>query len=244
MARSFAEVAQRQLKTSAGKSNSRTRLIGAVHGAVRTLGLSSDDRKAIQQEVTGKASLTQMDLAEIGAVLDRLNKGRGITIRRGAPRPHISKIRALWWTLYWLGEVNEPNDSAIDSFVCRQTRISSLQFLDHTSAPSVIEALKYMAFRTGVIWPSAIRLERLQENGHPKLTMPLLERHAVLSAIWRNLLDARVVSGTTAAAYVAKAQSLCPDPYSWADTELDLAIRTLGKKLRRHLAKSNRNADL
>lgn len=58
------------------KSNDprRTARIKAIHAACRSAELDDDARRAIQLEVTGKTSLADMTLTELGQVLDRLNK--------------------------------------------------------------------------------------------------------------------------------------------------------------------------
>jgi phage gp16-like protein len=240
MAQPFASIANRALRTGSGKSDARRKLIMAVRAASRRLGLEDDDRKAIQLEVTGKASMSDMNGAEIGAVLDRLNRDRpgGFTDRAHfSNRPHVGKIRALWWTLYWIGEVDEPNDAALDSFVKRQTGLASLRFLDHSRSSSVIEALKAMAARKGVAWPSQDRLKLLLASGNPGLTITRLERHAVIECIWVKLRDAREVWALDPYSFFAAKGGLSPNHWCWDDRILDDAIRTLGKKWRRVLAK-------
>jgi len=47
--------------------------IKAIHIAARSQGLNEEARRALQTEVTGKTSCRDMDLRELGWVLDRLN---------------------------------------------------------------------------------------------------------------------------------------------------------------------------
>jgi hypothetical protein len=232
-AQPFGHLARRQLGTASGKSDSRKKLRDAVHGAASRLGLTDDDRHAIQFDITGKASLTNMTLSEIGQVLDRLNKDR--SGERGAKRPHEAKIRALWWTLYWLGEVREPNDHAINAFVSKRFGISNLRFVDHGGGAKIIEGLKAIAARAGVIWPCEARLKTLAGAHNPKLTIQRLERHAVLAAIWQRLIEAgQTARGSDYYHYLSPALGLEASHYlRWSETELDSGIRILGKKLRR-----------
>lgn len=217
MANPFAAIAGRALRTADGKSDSRRKLIQAARAAARRLGLDDDDRRALQVEVVGKRSLGDMTLAELGKLLDRLNRDwKGPS----GDRAHTSKIRALWWTLYWLGAVDEPKDRAIDGFVRRQTSVSALRFLDSRQAHSVIDALKSWAGREGVAWP--------------RMPAELTERLAVLDAIWSKLRDAGEVAELGYAGYVVAALGIQPPEQSaWSKHELDAAIRLLGKKLRR-----------
>jgi len=232
MARTFANVTANLLKTAGGKSDSRRKLIGAVRAASAKLGLADDDRKAIQLEATGKASMADMDASEIGKVLDRLNrdlKGRGLG--GSSERPHIGKIRALWWTLYWLGEIEDPNDRALDAFVMRQTGLSSLRFVDFRAAPSIIEALKAMATRAGVKWPSPTN-HPLMVPGNPGLTIQQLERHAVIQAIWAKLFNVGKVYSVDVLSFLRSSMGVGLNHLAWSNRELDDAIRLLGKKLR------------
>lgn len=184
----------------------RTKLIRAIQAAARRHGLDDDARREMQFGAVGKASLTAMDAGELGRVLQRLNQGRPAP----ADRPHIGKVRALWWTLYWLGAVDQAEAGAIDAFVRRQTGIAALRFLDHRQAHSVIDALKGWAAREGVEWP--VKPDRLRD------------RLAVIVAIARKLAD----RGHQAVLPVEDA----------AAPDLDAAIRKLGKQLRRELGKA------
>lgn len=233
MARSFASVTGSLLRSSEGRADSRLKLIKAVRAAAKRVGISDEDRKAMQLELTQKASLADMTPHEIGKVLDRLNRDQ---TQRGlggsTTRPHVGKVRALWWTLYWLGEVNEPNDKAIDAFVRRQTGIASLRFLDHRNAPSVIEAMKQMAARSGVRWPSG-EDDRIAAC-NPGCTVAHLERHAVLQCLWAKLRNLGQVSGISYVEWIRVAiGSRSLNHLVWTARELDEGIRILGKKLRR-----------
>lgn len=237
MARSFASIASASLKTADGKADSRRKLIGAVRAAAKRRGIDDDDRKAIQIEVTGKASMADMDGAEIGKVLDRLNRDAGgRSLGDWQARPHQAKVRALWWTLYWLGEVPEPNERALDAFVLRQAGVSSLRFLDHRAALSVIEGLKAIAERAGVRWPVAAALKALG-NPTDAAAMRSFERHAVLNAIWLKLIDRGVVRAYADWRDYAAAAFKRPPNLAWSDRELDDAIRLIGKKWRTAIAK-------
>ena len=131
-------------------SNARTRKIRAVLAACKRLGLDDDARKELQLDVTGVASMAAMGEGELGKLLDHLNRDyRG----KNPQRPHLAKVKALWWSLYWMGAIDNPDDKALSAFVKRQCGIAALRFLDHRSAPSVIEALKDWLRREGVVWP-------------------------------------------------------------------------------------------
>lgn len=179
----------------------------AVHAACRAVNMTTEDRHALQQEVTGKSSLTDMDARDLDRLLNRLNRGT----RVAAHRPHAAKIKALWWSLYWLGEVKRPDPGALDAFVRRQAGVDALRFLDHRQAFAVIEALKGMAARAGVRWWAA-------GDGDD-----LADRRAVLDAIGRRLMSRN-------AALPAR-----PAP-TWSRDDYDAEIRVAGKRLRAAMA--------
>jgi len=209
MAKAFADLARSTVRTTDGKSESRTKMIQAVRAACHRLGLDDDARRETQLALTGKTSMTEMSIAELGIVLDRLNKDwKGPS----AHRAHVGKVRALWWSLYWLGAVDEPNDAAIGAFVRRQTGVSALRFLDHKAAPAVIEALKAWAAREGVVWEV--------KPGD------LGDRRAVAAALTIRL------GPLVADALLAKAGLMGPRSI-WTRHEWDAAIRLLGKQARR-----------
>lgn len=216
----FARSLAKTLRTVEGKADSRKKLMMAVRAACRRLGLDDDARRDVQRGLVGKPSMADMSLAELGQLLDRLNKDwKGPQ----GHRAHVGKIRALWWTLYWLGAIDDPRDAPIDSFVRRQTGISALRFLDHRHAPSVIEALKSWAQREGVEWPPK-----------PDATS---ERRAVVDALWRQLRRRALTSDVDAGRYAAGSIKVSPDIAAWTAHELDAVIKLLGKRLRREMGK-------
>jgi hypothetical protein len=232
VAKAFSSSAARVLRTASGRADSRTSMVKAVRAACRRLRMDDDDRHALQREVTGKRSMSDMTLAELGKLLDRLNRDWKGPMGH---RAHVGKIRALWWSLYWLGAVDRPDDEALGAFVARQTGKARLQFLGSKEAFRVIEALKAMAARAGVRWATEERLAALAP-AHPHLTLALLDRHAVAAAIGDKLGDARLIKDW--AWWCEAALGLGRERYAWSEKELDACIRALGKRLRRHLDKS------
>lgn len=181
----------------------RVKLMRAIHAACRKRGLDEEARRDLQLGATGKASMSDMDAAELAKVLDRLNRAG----RAAGERPHVGKVRALWWSLYWLGEVDATDARAIDAFVKRQTGIAALRFLNHRQAASVVEALKNWARRAGVDWIKG------GDAG--------ADRRAVFDAIGALLGNATIV-GLPAG-----------EPARWTHAELDAAIRAAGRSLRK-----------
>lgn len=236
MARPIGDQLARTMRTASGKADSRRGLMIAVRAACRRLGLDDDERKAVQELWTGKTSMADMTPAEIGKVLDHLNKG---WTRGGATaRPHIGKVRALWWSLYWLGAVGDPGDEALTAFVLRQTGISHLKFLDHRKAPSVIEALKSWAAREGVKWRSDEDIAVIAGHSNPDFDRALADRHAVLAAIAKKMHAAGLLDTVSAYPVVGHITgNMTHNHWMLSPREMDIAIAECGKRLRRRLAK-------
>jgi hypothetical protein len=238
MAQSLANILTRTVQTAGGKAQSRGKMIGAVRAAANRLGLGDDDRKAIQKDLTGKSSLADMSIPEIAKVLERLNRNRPAP---QGDRKWVAKVKALWWTCYWLGIIDQPNEAALTAFVRKQTGIATLRFLGHRDAPAVIEALKAMAVRGGVRWPSDAHHKDMAAQ-NPTLTMATLERWAVIDAIWALINAITPLYSPSAIQYLQTALNLGPRHFDWSAAELDSAIAMLGKKLRREQATAARKA--
>ena len=223
MAKPLGQALGNMLRTAEGRADGRRKLIMAIRAAARRHGLEDDDRRALQADLTGKASLADMTAGELGRVLDRLNRDWK---RPDTARPHVAKVRALWWSLYWLGAISDPSDRALGAFAKRQAGVDKLTWLDHRRAPSVIEALKSWLEREGVLWPAIAT-----GGGEGAIG----ERWAVLAAQAARLRTlAALPSGDPAAA--ARAALGGPiDDKPLTPRQLDLAIAALGKQLRRAL---------
>ncbi len=193
---------------------SRTRLMRAIRAACQRVGLDDDARRDMQaglveRGVVGHASMAAMSIGDLGKLLDHLNQGwKG----PAGHRAHVGKIRALWWSLYWLAAIHDPADKAIDAFVRRQTGVSALRFLDHRGAAAVIEALKAWAEREGVVWT---------KGGDA-----LVDRFTVYREL-RFRLDPAIGDAAIDALRLP-----APDT-KWQAHELDAAIKALGKAWRR-----------
>lgn len=210
---------QRSWPAPAVGDQARKRLYGAIRAACGRLGIDDDERKDLIHDRFGVRSMTDMSVGQLGALLDHLNKGWKGPM---AHRAHLGKIKALWWSLYWLGEIDNPDQRALSAFVKRQTGISSLRFVDHGSAPSVIEALKQWLARAGVEWPTLTDTRQI-ELANPGFNAGLHDRHRVLQAILNRLADATAL---TALGYAT-------NRWSWSAHELDAAIAHGGRLLHR-----------
>jgi hypothetical protein len=225
-----------QARRTGKTENGRRRLVIAVRAACKRQGIDDDMRKDVQASLIGKASMSDMSLAELGRLLDHFNKGWKGPMGH---RAHIGKIKALWWSLYWFGAVDDPGDRAISAFVERQTGISTLKFLDHRKAASVIEALKSWLERQGVTWPAADAVQRVA-NHTPDYSDLHADRHAILLALGDALRAGDALRGHYVH-YLERALGLLPNHHYWTTAELDTGIRLLGRKLRRLKGKEARD---
>ncbi|CDN93444.1 regulatory protein GemA [Agrobacterium tumefaciens] len=141
-----------------------SKTIAAIKIEQKKLGLDDDTYRAKLHILTGKTSTTEMTEAERQKVLVSL---RGNTPRLAPVRldgrdgkhklsgKYLPKMRALWIACYNLGVIDDRRDSALEAFAMgRQLpNISDMRFV-HKAADgaSVIEALKDMLGRAGVVW--------------------------------------------------------------------------------------------
>ena len=209
----------------------RTRKIRAIMAACNRLGLDEDARRDRIEQVSGQRSLSRLTDGQLGKLLDALNGGW----KPGrADRPHLGKIKALWWSLYWLGEIDEPGDPALNAFVKRQTGLSALRFVDFRYASSVIEALKAIATRAGVVWPHDADVRSL-EASIPGFTHAHADRVAVLKCLDRLCADRVMVFPIELARREIGSHA---NMHHWSEREMDEAIRFLGQRWRAKKARA------
>lgn len=161
------QVKPRQAKRPASAKNPiRGQLIGKIHVAKAQMGLDEETYRALLERVTGKTSSKACSISELEAVVrEFVNLGwkpkRTAPARSGKARPMASsevaaKARALWLSLWHLGVVRDPSESALTAFCKRQTGMADLAWIrDQRQAEKLIEALKKMAMRAGVDWSAS-----------------------------------------------------------------------------------------
>lgn len=138
----------------------RNRLIRVIHTAKRTLGLDEEAYRAMLEGVTGKRSCSDMEAAELSAVVERLRelgfKPKGKPGKKLSPKTRgtaasedqRSKIRALWIECYQLGVVKNRYESGLNAFVKRMTNVERIDWLVNAyDCNRCIEALKAMKQR-------------------------------------------------------------------------------------------------
>lgn len=141
---------------------SKNQLIQLIHVAKRELALDDDAyRAAISGIAAGKTSCAQLTFAQLEQLLEsfksagfkrRVNKSK----KRLSPTrdtkvrvAEITKIRAIWITMYKQGMVRDGSETALNSYVKRMTSrlnggtgIAEVAWLDDVLAYRVLEALK------------------------------------------------------------------------------------------------------
>jgi len=155
-------------RANARAGNPLARIIQAVQVRRRQVeGLEEDgDWRDFLERTAGCRSLRAMTAPQLGQVLDALVAGgasTGSAQAKGKPakRPSIAlnaqagKARALWRDLYELGEVESPEDRALDAFCAgaRGPGVASLRWCDSGQLNHVIEALKEWCGRAGFVVP-------------------------------------------------------------------------------------------
>lgn len=183
------------------RETQRLRLVAAVHAAAKAAGLDETTRRDLMERETGLRSAREMTPYQLGRVLDAINHA---TRRPDAHRPHLAKVRALWWSLYWLAALKGIEDQAdvlpaLDAFVKRQTGIERAAWLTAAQSASVIEALKSWLAREGVGWTT------VSHGDGPLLPGDGIESRCVAEALWARLCAAGVMKQPGALAAWARA---------------------------------------
>lgn len=130
--------------------DARQRLVRLIHVAKRDLGLDDETYRTLLTGCVKKNSTSAMTVPELERVMARM-KQSGFKVKRNRPLAddgQSKKIRALWLSLHEAGAVRNSSESALASYVLRQTGVAALQWLDPAQASKVIESLKQWLART------------------------------------------------------------------------------------------------
>lgn len=129
----------------------RRSMIAKIQIARKQIGMIEDDYRQALFERTGHTSLTQCSDAQLSLVLEFM-KSKGFSAlpkNRAASHPMARKARALWISLYQLGEVHNSSEQALEAFAKRQLGCERLVWARQSDAYKLIEALKSWAERAG-----------------------------------------------------------------------------------------------
>ena len=97
-----------------------------IHVACRKLGIDSETRRDLQLVATGKASMSDMDEADLKKVIAQL-KARGFEpgfkaaskgrFKKAAPRADLRYVHVLWGLLGASGKLKKPGRAGLNAFV-------------------------------------------------------------------------------------------------------------------------------
>jgi phage-related protein len=176
--------------------------LAAIHIAKKDLALTDDSYRAIVWRFSGEKSDSAgaLDTTQRRALLDHF-RGLGFERKKQPARagkrpmafsPLASKIRALWLSLYHLGEVESPKEESIAAFVQRQTGVEALQWIDIDKADVVIRALRAWCERAGFHQPDAVRVKSInawrEHNGLDQQPYGYVAKLNLLDAQWTRLV--------------------------------------------------------
>ena len=94
-----------------------------IHVGCRHLGLDSDARRALQLEVCGKTSMTDMTEADLKLVISRLKKdgfnvtSNGAKKHKAASRADLRLAHVLWKKLGDKGVLERPGRDGLNAFI-------------------------------------------------------------------------------------------------------------------------------
>ena len=133
-----------------------------IHVGCRELGIDSEARRELQLVVTGKASMKDMDEADLKAVLKRLQES-GFKVSSGgkkhakASRPDLRLVHVLWTKLGDAGQLRDPSRKGLNKFI--RERFGKAwsnvpadvdMMRDHKEIDQVIQALKSWGQRVDI----------------------------------------------------------------------------------------------
>lgn len=135
-----------------------------VHVGCRELGLDGEVRRDLQLVVTGKASMHDMDEADLTKLVAALKErgfkphaGKARAKRPAAKRADVRFAHVLWGKLHKAGAVTQGGAKGLNAFTRARFEkswgaatfdIDAMQ--DHRQIATLIEALKGMCARAGI----------------------------------------------------------------------------------------------
>ena len=120
----------------------RRNKIAQIQIARKDLAIEEGAYREMLIRITGKRSLTDLDLSGLERVVAEL---RRVGWKPGGKRPiakqaHVRKVYAIWGSMREL--VDDPSVTALRAFVKRQTGVDQPEWLDGEQGNLVIEGLK------------------------------------------------------------------------------------------------------
>lgn len=135
-----------------------------VHVGCRELGIDGEVRRDLQLVVTGKASMHDMNEADLNKLVTALkdrgfkpHAGKARAKRPAAKRADVRFVHVLWGKLHKAGAVTQGGAKGLNAFIRARFEkswgaatfdIDTMQ--DHRQIATLIEALKGMCARAGI----------------------------------------------------------------------------------------------
>lgn len=239
--------------------------LGKIHLAVKQLGMEDGDYRDMLERVAGSRSAGDLSPAARGRVIEELKRlgfrDRKAQPKRAGRRPIAEgemqgKIRALWLSLYHLGEVDDPSEAALAAFVARMTKrevppagVQALQWLDGHTANLAILALRGWCERVGFTQPNAAEVELVdswrQLAGLAAGGTGFAAKVTLIRLLWARLGEAGAF--TIAGPIFASLETWVRQrfgvaaPHFLDPADADRAIEQLGKWLRKVKAEGERS---
>lgn len=153
-----------------------SKTIAAIKIEQKKLGLDDFTYRAKLHILTGKTSTKDMTETERQKVLVSLrgSSAQPAPVRQGGrdgkrklSGKYLPKMRALWIACYNLGVIDDRRDTALEAFAMgRQLpNISDMRFVHKPEdAVSVVEAMKGMLARAGVVWADRLPCEPYEKS--------------------------------------------------------------------------------
>jgi hypothetical protein len=138
------------MQAAASTKDPRAKDLAQIHVAIKQVGLSHDDHKALLQQLFGQDSSGKLNQAQRRAYLLHLQKlgfkprpTQGSTAeQRAAASPLERKAWALWGELGRSGKLSSPTPAGFRAFVERQTGMTDPRFCNQAQLHSLVETLK------------------------------------------------------------------------------------------------------
>ncbi len=129
---------------------SRPGLIAKIHVARKKLALTDESYRDVLRRVTGKDSCSIMTDAQLEKALSEFKrlgfrgekKAKRAGSRKMAQGNQARMIRGMWIELFELGEVKDPSEEALASYVARMVQIDDLHWITPDDANVVINGLR------------------------------------------------------------------------------------------------------
>ena len=235
----------------------RNKELGLIHVGKRAIGMDDGAYRALIHWISDGRTQSSKDLTpeERRELIEELRrKGfkpaakarspRRAGPRRLAPGEQQGKIRALWLSVYHLGEIDDPSEAALAAWVKRQAGVDALEWLDPAAADTAIRGLRGWCKRVGFEQPTAayeklIRAARAQA-GLPAVGAGFCAKVVLIETQWQrlNALGAFKAGGFASLETWLRREAGVAAPWFLEPEDADRCIEALGAWLRKAKARN------